>query len=355
MKTLKLTLKALQAVLLVALGVFAASCTPDEKDETISLDGALVLNNGAWGKNNASISVYDLKNKTVTEGAFKAANGFDLGDLGQDILAVGQELYIAVNGSQTIFVTDNKLVSKKAIVAEVAKIKLSPRYLCSGGGKVYVTYYEGYLGEIDPETYAVRVTKVGPNPEGVAYLDGKIYTANSGGLITNVYNNTVSVVDAATFKETSTITVGTNPALLFVSAGKLYLNTFGNYGSEGPKVQCIDPATGSVTDLKYSSPSSIAVQGNNLYVLCGGYDEMWNPLPGTVYKYDCSKGQDLGNFVKDDTVMPNAYSISATKKHVWVGCSDYKNNGDVFVFGASDGKKVDKFDCKGINPLKVIE
>ena len=214
-------------------------------------------------------------------------------------------------------------VSKKDIVAEVAKIKLSPRYLCSGGGKVYVTYYEGYLGEIDPETYAVRVTKVGPNPEGVAYLDGKIYTANSGGLIPN--------------------------------AGKLYLNRFGNYGSEGPKVQCIDPATGSVTDLKYNSPSSIAVQGNNLYVLCGGYDEQWNPLPGTVYKYDCSKGQDLGNFVKDDTVMPNAYSISATKKHVWVGCSDYKNNGDVFVFGASDGKKVDKFDCKGINPLKVIE
>ena len=355
MKALKLSVKMLQAMVLVALGVFAASCSPDNDDEMISLDGALVLNNGAWGKNNASISVYDVKAKTLTAGAFKAANGFDLGDLGQDILAVGKELYISVNGSQKIFVTDSKLVTKKAIEAKVDGVTLSPRYLCSGGGKVYVTYYEGYLGEIDPSTYAVRTTKVGPNPEGVAYLKGKIYTANSGGMIPTVYNNTVSVVDASTFKETSTITVNTNPALLLACAGKLYLNSFGDYAMVAPKVQCIDPADGKVTDLAYTSPSSIAVYGNNLYVLCGGYDEMWNPLPGTVYKYDAKAGSDKGNLVTDDTTMPMAYSISATKGHVWVGCSDYTNTGDVYVFNTSDGKLYDKFDSKGINPLKVIE
>lgn len=40
-----------------------------------------------------------------------------------------------------------------------------------------------------------------------------------------------------------------------------------------------------------------------------------------------------GLCVADGTVMPNAYSISATfDGYVYVGCSDYKNTGDVYVF-----------------------
>ena len=110
-----------------------------------------------------------------------------------------------------------------------------------------------------------------------------------------------------------------------------------------------------MTDLDCSSPSAIALNGNNLYVLCGGYDAEWNPLPGSVIKFNATNATKVGAFVTDDTTLPNAYSISATKKYVWVGCSDYKTNGDVYVFKASDGKLYDKFDSQGINPLKVAE
>lgn len=331
------------------------SCIDDRKKEDSISTGAYVLNNGAWGENNATISRYDLSTKAVSGRAFQAANGSPLGDLGQDILLFGEKIFIAVNGSKTIFVTDRDLKIEKTITAENAGNQLSPRYLCSGGGKVYVTYYEGFLGEIDPTAYSVRTTAVGPNPDGLVYYEGKIYTANSGGYLYPTYNNTVSVVDAASFKETSTITVNVNPSAITQSGGGLFVYSFGNYADVAPKVQRIDPSTSKVTDLPYSSPSGIASCKSYLYVLCGGYDENWNPLPGTVYRYDTSEGKDLGNFVTDGTTMPNAYSISFSKGHLWVGCSDYKTNGDVYLFDASTGKQVDRFDSQGLNPIKVVE
>ncbi|MBR1705698.1 MAG: YncE family protein [Bacteroidales bacterium] len=351
-----LSIKTLRAALVALSCILAFSCTKDDKEEPHASTGAYILNNGAWNANNAGISRYDFATKTLTGDAFATANGGTaLGDLGQDILAVGDELYIAVNGSQTIFVTDRDLVLKKAVTASAGDAKLSPRSLCYGGGKVYVTYYEGYLGEIDPKTYTVRTTAVGPNPEGVAYVGGKVYTSNSGGSLYGVYNNTVSVVDAASFKETSTYTVNVNPQALAACGQKLYLNSYGDYGAAAPKVQCIDIATGTVADLDYDSPSAIAVQGDVLYILCGGYDADWNPLPGTVYRYDAAKGAKLGTFVTDGTTLPQAYSLSATEHYVWVGCSDYKNTGDVYAFDIKTGRLFDSFDSEGINPLKVIE
>ena len=74
-----------------------------------------------------------------------------------------------------------------------------------------------------------------------------------------------------------------------------------------------------------------------------------------MYRYDTVDGKDLGNFVTDGTTMPNAYSISFSKGHLWVGCSDYKTNGDVYLFDASTGKQVDRFDSQGLNPIKVVE
>ena len=343
-------------IALIAIICFVAvSCDRHNNEEQVFNTGAYVLNNGAWGENNASISRYDPEAKTMTARAFQKANGSPLGDLGQDIIPFGEKLFIAVNGSKTVFETDRDLKILGTITATADGNQLSPRYLCSGGGKVYVTYYEGYLGEIDPATSSARVTPVGPNPEGVVYYGGKIYVANSGGYLYPTYNNTVSVVDAATFKETSTITVNVNPSGMALVDKSIFVYSFGNYADVQPKVQKIDPATSKVTDLGYSSPSGIAACDSYLYVLCGGYDENWNPLPGTVYKYDVAAGKDLGNFVTDGTQMPNAYSISYSKGHVWVGCSDYKTNGDVYLFDVYTGKQIDKFDSQGINPIKVIE
>lgn len=344
--------------LFMALGLCVAlySCDNSSKDDITPVSsGTYILNNGNWGSNDSNIGIYDPSSKTFAANAFMAANGQALGDLGQDIIGLGEDIYIAVNGSQTIFVTDAELKIKQQINADKDDTRLSPRYFATSGSKVYVTYYEGYVGEIASDC-SIRLCAVGPNPEGIAVADGNLYVANSGGMAYPVYNNTVSVVSTSSFTETSTIEVNVNPAKVEASSdgAYVYVSSFGNYADMPAKLQVISTADGKVADLDYPSVSVIAKGKDDiLYILCGGYDENFSPLPGTVYKHDMKANKPLGAFVTDQTALPNAYSISATSDgYVYVGCSDYKNTGDVYVF-TSEGKLHDKFDSQGLNPLKA--
>ena len=138
-----------------------------------------------------------------------------------------------------------------------------------------------------------------------------------------------------------------------VASGEIiYLFSLGDYGASPAKVQSISATSLEVKDLDCTSPTAIALSGNTLYVMCGGYAADYTPLPATIYKYNAADGKRIGEFVTDGTSLPNAYSLSATDDFVWVGCSDYKTNGDMYVF-TKDGKLYDKFDSQGINPIKV--
>lgn len=350
------------ALLLAALFLFSCSTKKEEPtriiDPVVNFPGVYVLNNGAFEKNNASISLYDPETRSVTANAFSAANdGMPLGDTAQDMIAVGEELYISVNVSKVVFVTDRNLKIKKSIVAKKGETTLSPRYLCSGNGKVYVTYYEGYLGEINPSTYEVKLTEVGPNPDAVVWCSGKIFTADSGGYQPG-FNNTVSVINPATLQQISTITVNTDPSLMCSVGKNLFVFSYGDYNNPAvnEKVQCIDAETFEVKDLTIEgTPASIASDGSKLYVLCSGYDTDWQPLPGTVWTYDAATLERKGKFVTDGTILPKAYSLSVSQHYLAVGCSDYTNTGDVYLFDLATGKKAASFDSKGINPLKVLE
>ena len=344
--------------LFIALGLCVAlwSCDNSSKEDITPVrSGTYILNNGNWGSNDSNIGIYNPSDKTFAADAFKTVNSQNLGDLGQDILGLDEDIYIAVNGSQTIFVTDTDLKIKQQINADKDGTRLSPRYFAASDSKVYVTCYEGYVGEISGD-YSVRLCTVGPNPEGVAVAGTNLYVANSGGMAYPAYNNTVSVVSTSTFTETSTIEVNVNPAKIEASSDgtHVYVSSFGNYADAPAKLQVITVADSKVSDLDYASVSAIAKGKDDiLYILCGGYDENWNPLQGTVYKHDMKTNKSLGTFVTDGTTLPDAYSISATTDgFVYVGCSDYKNTGDVYVF-TPEGKLHDKFDSQGLNPLKA--
>ena len=335
--------------------------------------GTYILNNGNWGGNDANIGVYDPVSKTFKADQFFAVNGQMLGDLGQDIIRVDDKVYVAVNGSQTIFVTDEDLKIVKQVDASNAGAKLSPRYLTAFGKTVYVTYYEGFVGEISSEDYSVKLCQVGSNPEGIAIAGDKLYTADSGGMVQG-FANTLSVVSLSDFKKVSSIEVNVNPAKVEASSdGKyLYVSSFGNYADIPAKLQVVDLASGCVSDLDYSSVSAIAKGKNDvLYVLCGGYDENWNPLPGTIYRHDMARNLPLGAFGTGTDIsfdasvgkaaaseqgaitFPNAYSISAASDgYIYVGCSDYVNTGDVYVL-TSTGTLHDKFDSQGLNPVRA--
>lgn len=345
--------------ILFAAAVSALLCltacekAPSADNGPWGLSGIVVLNEGSWGGNNSSVLEYDEESGSLVDMFFQN-NGKNLGDTAQDIMVLGDDIYIAVNVSQIIFVTDQDFRIKKEIIAEENGQRLSPRYFATDGRNVYVTYYEGYLGKIEPsEGYAVCTTAVGPNPEGVAYAEGKLYVANSGGYNYPDYNNTVSVVDAASFAETSVITVNANPCLVVANAEctSVYVSSFGNYADLPPMLQSISLSDNSVTDMDCDGVSSMAYGKNDkLYVLCAGYDASSNPLPGTIYKYNAATGIKEGVFAEN---IGNAYKVSADAGYVFVTESDYKNTGDMSVYSES-GEKLARFDTHGLNPCKGL-
>lgn len=331
---------------LLILGLALVVACQKEKTEEPAAKAAdiLILNNGNWGGNDASISGYDIHNKTVSSDVFYAVNNQKLGDLGQDILRYGDYLLIAVNGSKVVYVTDLEL----KIVATIAK-DLSPRYLAATKDRIYVTYYEGFLGEIDPADWSVKTTAVGPNPEGLAIVGGKVYVANSGGYVPG-YNNTVSVVEIASFKEVSTITVNTNPAKIVAVDNSLYINSFGDYKEIPAKLQKIDLKTSEVSDLDLQGVNAIAAgKDEKLFVLSGEYNASWQ-LEGTLTAVDGKTGK-VETKLADG--ISNAYSVSASGDYVFVGCSDYTTDGSVMMF-KTDGSLVETVSSEGLNPIACL-
>ena len=356
MKNIRIKLFAI-----IALALLAGCSKVGNEDRNETKDGGyFVLNSGNINVNNSNISVFNVNNKELTLNAFYQSNEKYLGDLGQDILVAGDEIYISVSNSRRIFVTDSQLKIKKEITFGMGgNDAFQPRYLCSYQGKIYVTYYEGYLGRIDPaEDYKVECTKVGEYPEGLDCCSGKAYVANSGGMNYPDYDKTLSVVDLGTFKETAKIQVNTNPEFVKDNdqGSLIFVSSKGNYADIPGMLQVVSTSDNTVKDLGFNNLIWMAKgPGNKIYLLSGGYDQNWNPLPGKVSTLDASQPSAAAKeFVKDGVDFPMAYSLSVTNDgYVFVGSSDYVNNGDVHVIGP-DGKYVCKFDSNGLNPIKVV-
>lgn len=355
MKNLKLFAMTLFAAL-----AFAACTSDDPEDpiidpvvEPVTAD-FLVLNNGNWGSNDASVLAHFADADGYVANYFALSNGRQLGDLGQDIAVVGDEVYIAVNGSQVIFVTDKTMVVKHEIVAKQGDAKLSPRFFCVVGDKVYVTYYEGYLGEINTKDYTVRTTAVGNSPEGVACAGGKIFVANSGGALYPNFDNTISVVDPVGFSEVERFEVNLNPQTIVASSDgtTLYVNSFGNYADVPALVQEVSVAGYKVSDLAYTDVKGICGgPADVLYVVTGSYNDAWQVTTGTVNVYDTKAGAAKGQLFEG--AVANYYSVSYSKGYVFVGASDYKTNGDVYVYDEA-GVLLKHFDSQGLNPIKGV-
>lgn len=351
-------IKSMRFFMALAICALSLSCEKAGEETAVQplATGTYILNNGSWGENDADVGVYDPLSRTFSQDVFCSANSFDLGDLGQDIISFGENVFIAVGGSRTIFVTDHQLKVKAQINTEKNGARLSPRAFATDGTYVYVTYYEGYVGKIDPENHSVMLAQVGPNPEGLAIAAGNLYVADSGGMAYPSYNNSLSVVSLERFELVGTVTVNTNPAKVEASSDGafVYVFSYGDYASVPSKIQVLETASGRIADLPYASVTSIAKGKNDvMYILCGGYDSDWNPLPGTVWRHDMAAGKELGSFVTDGTLLPSAFSISAPSDgYIYVGCSDYVTTGDVYVF-TPDGRLHDHFDSQGMNPIKA--
>ena len=139
----------------------------------------------------------------------------------------------------------------------------------------------------------VTTVSTGNGPEGIKYVNGKVYVANSGYNGQGYDPGTLTVIDATSWQVVDTISVGLNPQFIDVDAnGQLYVACTGDYVSVSGELTIVDTATdtvlarisldGFVTSLDYANNRVyLATYGGGVFVFNVEGDSLYsNVLPG---------------------------------------------------------------------------
>lgn len=195
---------------------------PDPDPITVQ-ERILLLNEGNWQADNGRMT-YFADGKVVSNQWFRDQNKMKLGDTPNDMIMVTPDIIaIAINWSNIIqFInTDGKAIAATEDVPNNRCLATDGSYLyvtsygheCGSPSQgFYATFDKGYVAKIDIKTFKiVAATEVGYEPEGIAYYNGKLFVANSGGYAfqeDHEYETTVSVINAATMQVVKTIDTG---------------------------------------------------------------------------------------------------------------------------------------------------
>ena len=145
--------------------------------------GVYVFNQGNQSAGiGGALSFIDPSTASYRNDVFLLVNGRELGSMLQDGVVLGDNLYIAVNGSNTVEVVNKNTVQSVAQIPTPSDLG-GPRDVVTDGEYVYASMYGGYVVRIDPATNEIDNTvQVGPNPEEMAVLGNHLYVVNSDGM-----------------------------------------------------------------------------------------------------------------------------------------------------------------------------
>ena len=367
-----------KAILLLLCGSLALyACHTDPVPEAPSKDSALtgtkvdvagipsgirkifVLNEGGMGANNATLDFLRVSDGNYITGAFKKMNpaeGAGLGDVGNDIVVIGDEVWIVVNNSGIVEVLSAKDET------EIAAITIpTPRNIAFDEHYAYVTSWAGAFAQYtyddkggvtltdfkNPKGQVYRINletkkidgqvEVGWQPEGIACYNGRLYVANSGGIACSLppdyaYDKTVSVIDVKSFKVTKTLEVEINlKSVCSDNAGNIYVTTFGNFATIHSGLYMIDTRNGDAVKKIGDYVSAMTIFGQTVFCI-GNENELDWSAPRVYKGWSCTKG------VKGTFSLPvnsaNLYGIIALDADTFLtgDAGDYFNPGSVTLY-----------------------
>lgn len=274
----------------------------EEDTEFRAERGIYVFNNGNEGYSiNGSLTFIDLAGNCYFNEVFKGANGRELGSTVQDGVVLGENLYIAVFGSNTVEVVDKHTALSVAQILPTTAQGEGPRDIVTDGEYVYVSMQSGHVSRINPSTNEIDNTvQVGPNPEEMAVVGDYLYVVNSDGLnYSGGYAGgfSVSKIRLDDFTEEGKIGVGMNPTKLVghAASGQLFVGCMGDYMENPASLWAIDTATDTATDLGVPV-TLMCLSGNTLYTVYNN----WNGAENMLYvAYDV-----LTHTVVDEEFIP---------------------------------------------------
>lgn len=298
-------------------------------------NGIIVVNEGLYQQNNASISFYSNENETVQQQAFMTVNGRGLGDTANDLVAFTQSgspyFCVAVDVSSQLEIIHSKTLKSVGQVSLIENgVAKEPRRVVTTNGKIYACNFDGTVSVINISTlYISRTIQVGENPDGLAVSNGKIYVSNSGGLNAPNYDSTITVIDVNTDSVIKTIDARINcTASIAGQNNDVYVISNGDYGAISKAMLRIDTNADSVTNEYSVNITSWAKQNEWLYY----YDADLNG----VYRFDMNNQFFENAQIIDGSNFTTPYTMAINNDRIYLAdANGYVNSSTVRVYNMS--------------------
>ena len=243
-------LKKRYTILLLLLTLFAASCSDNNGNSPEPIESASVFmtNEGNFGDSNGMINSYDPQTEKSIQKAFENINGRPFAGIIQDSDVYGDRMYLAANKADKIEIVNKKTLESINTI-ELSSSPVSVEVL--DDATAYIGMIDGTISVLDLSTEEITKTLEGFNsPRDIVQVGGNIYVSNNGFGTTN----TLSVIDAASFTKSGTVTVGAGPSEMIVdSENRIWLVCNGKASFDGSTVEepgslyVIDGEAGTVT------------------------------------------------------------------------------------------------------------
>lgn len=308
-----------------------------------SARGVYIINQGNFGRANSSLSYFDLLSFHVYNDVFAAVNGKNLGDVAQGMTIRGSSGYVVVNNSQKIEIIELATNLNTGTIPTGSGSSPGQMAFVNDTLALVTDLYANTLLVVNvPARRVTGTIPVGANPAAIAIAQGKAYVSNSG----FGGGRTVSVVSVQSLSVTGTIAVGDNPnGIEITPSGTVYVVCTGSYDSGGPtkdtpaRIIVIDPATDTVTD-------SIFIGGHATDIGIGIDGVGYVPSTAEVFRVDTRVNRVTGVFKEGSYFVAG---VEAASGDVYLAdAKNYIQPGTVSVF-APNGQLRIQFDV-GIIP-----
>ena len=316
------------------MAVCLTACTHDEPIMPVQAPDALLLGEGMWGHNNASLSLVNTTAGEVQNDWFAYCNNRGLGDLGQDMLIVGQTAYVTVSESESLEVID--LTNGHSTRIDMGS--LYPRFLACDGNKLYVSCYNPHcVVRMNLATLAFEDTCLlgAYNPEGIAIVGDKLVATSSFVLSNNgqaSYDNHLYIIDLVGFDIDTALQVGSNPnRVVRLDSHRAAFAYWGDYASNPAGAAIIDINTLEISKLDV--PLYFLTTANEtLYGYTYDYTQrtahFYRIDPGTLSPTQLLEDQDVG--------VPYCMAVNpATEEVLVANDGNYQSNGTLYCFTSS--------------------
>lgn len=327
---------------------------------------ALIINEGLFGYNNASITYFSIASGKVVDDIFSKNNGYNLGDVANNSIMVDSNLYVVVSTSRVLY----EISLHNLKVKRILKFNLNsyPRQITYKSDYLYVSdAYQNCIYKIHLKLFKITDSLlVGAQPEGLCVVNDNLFVVNSGWGDINANHpeaSTLYKIDIPTFKTVAKTKTFLNPVEIIAdSVNKQLIVTCYNLPS-------FKDSTGTIAlyDINLNlrkfiqgnfSKTKIIANQNLLSLMDNNPAEGKNSEPNLVL-IDLPNGK-VQNIIKNNNAKEFWYNFyyDQETQQIWIcNAMDFQSKGIVKIYNTNPHfSKVEqiKFFDVGLNPNQII-